>query len=418
MNGQDLYKRAKQIIPGGTNLFSKRPELYAPDQWPPYFYSAKGCRVVDVDGNVFLDMSTNGLGACPLGYADPDVDGEVIKAIRKGTATSLNAPEEVELAEVMLGGHPWAGGARFARSGGEAISIAVRIARAFTGRSRVIWCGYGGWTDTYMAGGGHLSGLSAKGVPVELEGTVTTARYNHIEDFWQVSPISGPNRPAAIVCETVRSEEPQGNFLQHLRELATSCNIPLILDEISSGYRMWPGGAHRYYGVDPDMAVFAKAISNGYPMSVVLGTAEIMEAAQETFISSTNWTERIGPVAALATIKKFTGLNVHTRLMSIGRKVQNLWKKASDESGVPVTISGIPALSHIDFHDQHLQTFFTQEMLRNGILAGTSFYPTMAHEWEDIYKYGDILFQIFDDIAKGRVVVCGPDAHSGFQRLA
>lgn len=415
---QSLYEKAKTLIPGGTQLLSKRPEMYAPEQWPAYYSSAAGCELADLDGNEYLDFSTNGIGACVLGYADRDVDEAVMKAIHRGQASTLNCPEEVELAELLTELHPWAKMVRYTRSGGEAMAVAVRIARAKTGREKVIVCGYHGWHDWYLAGGGHLEGLTTKGVPTALTFSVKTVPYNSFSDMEQsVLPKFRTDLPAAIVMEVVRNQVPEPNYLEKVRSLCSDHGIPLIFDEITSGFRIANGGAHLHYGVNPDIAVFAKAMSNGYPMAAIIGTEEVMSAAQDTFISSTSWTERIGPSSAIATIKKFRSHNVSRSLSVTGRIIQDGWRNLARTCGLRIDISGIPPLAHISFESQEVATLFTQEMLEYGILAGTSFYPTFAHKLEHTVRYLEACGETFYKLSKGQIQLKGPIAHKGFQRL-
>ncbi len=412
-----LYSKARKLIPGGTQLLSKRPEMYH-SEWPAYYSSAWGAELIDIDGKIWLDMSMSGIGACVLGYADKDVDTAVAKAIHRGSVSSLNCYEEVELAELLCELHPWAKMVRYTRSGGEAMAVAVRIARAHTKRDKVVVCGYHGWHDWYLAGGGHLEGLSLNGLPSTLLDTTQTFQYNSIEDLKRyVLPKFRTDLPAAVVMEVVRNQEPTSGYLQMVRDLCTTNQIPLIFDEISSGFRMAAGGAHLHYSVEPDIAVFAKAMSNGYPMAAIIGREEIMQAAQDTFISSTSWTERTGPAAALATIKKFRTLKVHKHLANIGRLIQDGWAEAARQANLPVKISGIPQLAHIEFGSQEKNTLFTQLMLEKGILASTSFYPTYSHNMAHVVRYLDSVVDTFKKIASGEAKLRGPAAHKGFQRL-
>ncbi len=317
-SGVSLYNIAKKIIPGGTQLLSKRPEMFLPDQWPSYYRKCKGVGIEDLDGNRYIDMSICGVGSCILGYADRDVDAAVKKAIAGGTMSTLNCPEEVELAELLCGLHPWAEMARFARCGGEAMAVAVRIARAASGRDKIAFCGYHGWHDWYLAAnladdrnldGQLLPGLEPAGVPRALTGTVIPFNYNQPESLDRIIDRHGKSL-AAIIMEPVRHHEPDAGFLEHVRRSADKTGAVLVFDEVTSGWRMNVGGIHLLYNVNPDIAVFAKGISNGYAMAAVIGRREVMDAAQKTFISSTYWTERIGPTAALATIKKMQKYNV------------------------------------------------------------------------------------------------------------
>ena len=200
----------------------------------------------------------------------------------------------------------------------------------------------------------------------------------------------------------------------------------MIFDEVSSGWRLDSGGAHLIYGVTPDIAVFAKGMSNGYPMAAIIGTADVMQAAQKTFISSTYWTERIGPAAALATIRKHVKLNVAEHLVETGKRIQQGWQSAANEAGLKVGVGGIPPLAHFSFEyedGQAVKTLFTQEMLQRGFLATTAFYASYAHKEEHLDNYLKAAEKSFTIIKKAidenRVekLLKGPVAHTGFYRL-
>ena len=432
--GQALYERARKRIPGGTQLLSKRPEMFLPGGWPSYYREARGTLVWDLDGNQYIDMSHNGIGACVLGAADPDVNEAVKLAIERGSMATLNCPEEVELADLLCEIHPWAEMVRYARTGGEAMAIAVRIARAHTRRERIAFCGYHGWHDWYLAANlpgedrleGHLlAGLDPLGVPRGLTDTAFPFHYNQVEELEEIASKHG-DALAAIVMEPIRSEEPHPGFLERVKEISRETRAILIFDEISSGFRLNSGGAHRVFGVEPDIAVFAKAISNGYPMAAVIGTAPVMQASQCTFISSTYWTERIGPAAALATIRKHQRYRVGEHLIAIGRLVQAGWKAAAESANLSVAVGGIPPLSHFAIagpEGQAAHTLFTQWMLERGFLAGKAFYATFAHTEEQVNQYLAAAREIFtiigQELARGTVAsrLQGPVAHSGFTRL-
>ncbi|MBE3120101.1 MAG: aminotransferase class III-fold pyridoxal phosphate-dependent enzyme [Candidatus Atribacteria bacterium] len=432
--GQDLYLKAKARIPGGTQLLSKRPEMFLPDQWPSYYSRARGVEVWDLDGNKFIDMSYNGIGACILGAADPDVDSAVKAAIEAGSMSTLNCPEEVELAELLCELHPWAEMVRYARSGGEAMAITVRIARAHTHRDRIAFCGYHGWHDWYLAANlaeeraldGHLlPGLNPAGVPRGLLGTALPFRYNHIEELKEiVSKYRG--ELAAIAMEPIRDHDPEPGFLDQVREIATQIGAVVIIDEVSAGFRLNTGGAHLVLGIQPDIAVFAKAMSNGYPMAAVIGKGEVMQAAQSTFISSTYWTERIGPAAALATILKHRRCDVSKQLIRMGTLVQEGWRTAAKRADLPIEVGGIAPLGHFTFECEQKQaarTLFTQLMLERGFLATNAFYATYAHEDQHIESYLESTEQVFAQVAEAlesntvTARLKGPVAHTGFTRL-
>ena len=432
--GQDLYREAKAIIPGGTQLLSKRPERFLPDHWPAYFSKAQGVHVWDLDGRKYLDMTTSGNGSCVLGYADPDVEQAVVSAVRNGTMSILNCAEEVELAELLCDLHPWAAMVRFGRGGGDAMAIAARIARASTGRDKIAFCGYHGWHDWYLSANlgegqaldGHLlPGLEPAGVPRGLHGTMLPFKYNEISDIEAIVADHG-SELAAIIMEPARNQGPQAGFLEGVREIATRVGAVLVFDEVTSAWRMNTGGIHLTYGVLPDVAVFAKGLSNGYPMGAVIGTEAVMQAAQSTFISSAYWTERIGPTAALAAIKKHNRLQVGTRLTEIGCRVQEGWTLSAQRTGLRVRVSGIPPLSHLGFDYENggaVATFFTQQMLDRGILASGPFYPSFAQSDKDVSTYLAEVDEIFEFCAgaveNNRVesLLRGPVRHADFRRL-
>jgi len=432
--GQLLYKKAKTRIPGGTQLLSKRPEMFLPDQWPSYYSRAKGVEVWDLDGNKFLDMSYNALGSLILGAADPEVDAAVKAAIEAGTMSTLNCPEEVELADLLCVLHPWADMVRYGRCGGEAMAIAVRIARARTRREKVAFCGYHGWHDWYLAANlsddsaldGHLlPGLEPAGVPRSLKGTAFPFRYNQIEEL---EAIVATNRGelAAIVMEPIREHPPEDGFLEKVRHLATETGAVFILDEVTAGFRLNTGGAHLLYDLVPDIAVFAKAIGNGYPMAAIIGRGDVMQAAQNSFISSTYWTERIGPAAALATIRKHQRHDVGSHLVRMGQLVKRGWEQAAEHVGLPIHVGGLDPIAHFTFTGENSQaahTLFTQSMLERGFLANKSFYATFAHNEEHVNNYmaavEDVFSSIVQTLSNGTLIemLRGPVAHAGFSRL-
>ena len=434
---QKLYSEAKSLIPGGTQLLSKRPEMFAPDQWPAYCREARGCEIVDLDGRTYLDMSLMGIGACLLGYNDPDVTAAVVGRVQAGSMCTLNHPEEVELARLLLQLHPWAEQVRYARTGGEAMAVAVRIARAATGRDRVVFCGYHGWHDWYLAANvetdgetdrlnGHLlPGLKPSGVPKKLAETALPFRYNDLDGFADLIARHG-EEVAAVVMEPTRHVDPDPGFLEGVREHCSRSGAVMILDEITAGWRFALGGAHLRYGIEPDMAVFAKAIGNGHPMAAIVGRADVMQAAQESFISSTYWTEGVGPTAALATIRKMQSVDLPAHLDSIGSQFREGLREIATQTGVPLQVDGHPALTKIHFeHPQAapLGTLLTVRMLDRGILAGGAFYPSLAHTSEHVHRYLAAATEIFSELAsaidKGNIEdrIGGPIRHSGFARL-
>lgn len=432
---QKLYERAKQIIPGGTQLLSKRPEMYLPNKWPAYYSKAKGCEVWDLDNNHYYDTCIMGVGSNILGYAYDEVDNAAKAAINNGSMCTLNAPEEVLLAKKLLEIHPWADMVRYAKAGGEAMAVAARIARACTKKDIVLVCGYHGWHDWYLAANlvkgdpladVHLKGLEPAGVPSGLAGTNLIFHYNNIEEFKNLVE-ENKGSIAAVIMEPIRNDYPNEGYLEEIRKITREQDIVLIFDEITAGFRLCCGGSHLKLGVEPDIAVFAKAMTNGYPVSAIIGRKKVMTAAQDTFISSTFWTERIALAAALKAIELFQEKQVEKHLNYIGQKVQDGWKKIADKNEVKIHVSGIYPLSHFEFaYDNALayKTYFTQEMLKLGFLASTGFYVSLAHKEEIVDKYleaYDIVLGKVSNIIRNNenieehleTSIC----HSGFERL-
>ena len=431
-SGQKLWKRAKRVIPGGNMLLSKRAEMFLPEQWPTYFSKAKGCRVWDLDNREYIDMSIMGVGTNILGYGHPEIDGAVQKVIDMGNMSTLNCPEEVVLAEKLIELHPWADMVRFARSGGEANAIAIRIARAAAGKDKVAVCGYHGWHDWYLSANlndeknldGHLlPGLEPKGVPENLRDTVYPFSYNNFAELEELVKIRDIG---VIKMEVSRNMGPEDNFLHKVRKLASEKNIVLIFDECTSGFRQSFGGLHKIYGVEPDMAVFGKALGNGYAITAVIGQREVMQVAQSTFISSTFWTERIGPVAALKTLEIMEKEKSWEIITETGVDITSRLKALADKYNLSITTSGLPALTNFIFDSANslaYKTLITQEMQANGYLAANSIYVCTAHSPEIVasfFEHLDPIFSLIEECEEGRDIMSllkGPVCHGGFKRL-
>ena len=405
-SGLNLWQKAIKVIPGGNGLLSKRPDRYAPDIWPTYFDSAHGVNVVDLDGQSYIDMAQMGLGSAILGYANPELTESVSRAIHKGVNCTLNAPEEVELAEKLLELNPFAGGVRFARSGGEAMAIAVRIARAHTGRSKVAFSGYHGWCDWYLAtnlpGGDKLSahllpGLSTKGVPAGLEGTAVPFLYNDLSDCERVLR---ENEDLGVICiEGARYDFPSQDFLNLIFDIARRKNIVVIFDEITSGWRMTNGGVYKLNNSDPDIVVYGKAMGGGFAMAAIVGKSKVMDAAQDTFMSSTMWTERVGFVAALKTIEILTRDRVWEHLIMIGCAIEEGWKLLAQKHNLLIDVTDFKPLITMKFkygnRNPAIITLFTQEMLRRGYLAAISVYVSQSHTLEIVTNYLEAVDEVF-----------------------
>lgn len=431
-SGQKLWRRAKRVIPGGNMLLSKRAEMFLPEKWPSYFSKAKGCRVWDLDDNEYIDMSIMGIGTNILGYGHTEVDDAVNNVVKLGNMSTFNCPEEVYLAERLVELHPWADMVRLARTGGEANAIAIRIARAASGKDKVAICGYHGWHDWYLAANlsdeqnldKHLlPGLDPKGVPIDLQGSVLPFHYN---DFSELESLVRNHEIGVIKMEVSRNMGPKEGYLENIRKLASDNGIVLIFDECTSGFRQTFGGLHKLYGVEPDMAIFGKALGNGYAISAVIGKREIMEAAQSTFISSTFWTERIGPAAALKTLEVMEREKSWELITQIGIDIGERWCALAAKYDLPIDITGLPAMISFNLPLKDMlkyKTLITQEMLKSGFLAATSIYVCSEHTKAEIDLYFVVLEPVFAKIKEceetGGIdeLLEGPVCHAGFKRL-
>ena len=409
-SGQKTWKFAKQFIAGGNMLFSKRPDAFLPDKWPSYFLKAKGSKIWDLDGNVFEDVCIMGIGTNILGYANSVVDNAVKNRLLKGNMSTLNCKEEVDLAKKLIEIHPWADQARFARSGGEANAIAVRLARANTKRKKIAFCGYHGWHDWYLAANlkdrknlnEHLlPGLKTGGVYEDLKNSIYPFNYN---DFKALKTLIKKNKDIGIIkMEVVRSEYPKNNFLKKVRKLANDNNLILIFDECTSGFRECMGGIHKKFKVNPDILMLGKALGNGYAITAVLGKKKYMQSIKNTFISSTFWTESIGPTAALKTLEIMEKKQSWKYVTNLGSYIQQKWKFLSKKHRLKINIQGIPALCNFKFkskYHQEYKTFITQEMLKKNILATTTVYVSIAHSKNLINRYLKILDDLFKIISR------------------
>ena len=431
ITGQKMWHRAKRVIPGGTMLFSKNPDLFLPKFWPAYFSKSNKCNIWDLDGNKYSDISLMGIGTNILGYKRREVDEAVKNVINSGNMTTLNSKEEILLAEKIIEMHPWSQMAKFTRSGGEASAVAIRIARAATGKDNIAVCGYHGWHDWYLSANlknpdnlnFHLmKNLPIKGVSKNLKNSVYTFEYNNFQQF---EKLVSKNNIGTVIMEVSRNNFPKNNFLKNIRNLTKKKNIVLIFDECTSGFRQTFGGLHLYYNIEPDMALFGKALGNGYAINAILGKESVMKYAQSTFISSTFWTERIGYAAALETLNVMNKIKSWEIITDMGRQIKKRWKFLSDKYNLNLIIEGLDALPRFNFHgeqDLHLKTYITQQFLKKKILASNVIYLSVEHNNKIIENYFEILEEIFEKIGNSiksndnsRILLDGPISIAGIR---
>ncbi len=430
--GQKLWRHALDRIPGGSMLLSKRAEMLLPGAWPAYFDRASGCDVWDLDGRRYVDVGLMGVGTNILGYAHPKVDEAVRRVVDKGALSTLNAPEEVALADRLCELHPWADMARFTRSGGEACAVAVRIARAASGKDAVAFCGYHGWHDWYLSANladdaaldGHLlPGLEPAGVPRALRGTSRPFPYN---DLVALESLLQAGDVGTIIMEVERSTPPAPGFLTGVRALADQHGAVLVFDECTSGFRQVLGGHHLVHGVEPDIAIFGKTLGNGFAINAVIGRGPVMEAANRTFISSTFWTERVGPAAALASLAAMEEEDAPARVHRTGMRVMDDWRSVAAASGVPLVTAGLPALANFSITGRDpgtVKAYLALSLLSRDLLGANALYSSIAHDESVIDPYLEALEEILSEVRERsdeelRALLPNGPSWTGFGRLA
>ena len=407
-NGNLLWNKAKKIIPGGSMVYSKRQENFIKASWPTYFKKTKGYKIWGVDGNIYTDLSLMGLGTNSLGYSNAHVDRAVKTVVSRGNLSTLNAPEEVYLAEKLISMHSWADMVRFTRTGGEANAVAIRLARATNGLEKVAVCGYHGWHDWYLSGNiskrsnldNHLfKNVDPGGVPSSLKNTSLPFKHNN---FQELEKIISNHKISAVKMEVSRDNYPKKDYLNKIRKLTKKKNIILIFDECTSGFRETYGGLHLKYDIKPDILILGKALGNGYAVNAVLGKKEIMKSYDKTFISSTFWTERIGSSAALATLEQMSEIRSWEKITKIGRKIKKEWKKIAKDNYLPIEIKGLDALCEFEILSKNFdkyKRFITKEFLKHKILAKNKIYLSTSHADFNFDHYFNILNSVFKDIS-------------------
>ena len=401
---QKLWKYANKIIPGGNGLLSKRPQRFSPNHWPTYYTKAKGIYLWDINGKKFTDMSIMGIGTSILGYANNELDNFIKKNISYGVNTTLNSLEEVSLAKELLKIDSFADQVKFARSGGEAVAIAIRIARAKNKKTKIAFSGYHGWQDWYLAANikdkknlnNHLlKNLDPIGVPKELIGSNIPIKFNDIGHLIKTIKKSDF---AAIIVEPGRFNYMEKNFAKKINYICKTKNICLIVDEITCGWRSNLGGLYKKIGLKPDIVIYGKALGNGYAISSIVGKKKYLKFANKSFISSTAWTERVGFCAALKTIQLLRKKN-YQKIEKLSKIIKDDWKHYSKKHGVDITVNNYSSIPSFQFNygnkNDQLYTIFTNLFLKKSILATNSVYLCFAHNNKNIKKYRSHLDNTF-----------------------
>jgi glutamate-1-semialdehyde aminotransferase len=301
--------------------------------------------------------------------------------------------------------NPWASSVKFTKSGGEALAVAIRLARAFSKKDSIAFCGYHGWHDWYLSANIHnkknlnqdlIIDLPIKGVPKALKNTAIPFKFNEIKSFYKI--VKKNKNIGCVIMEVERNIKPNLKFLKKIREYCTKNNIVLIFDECSSGFRETYGGIYKKYKIDPDIVMYGKALGNGYPIAAIVGKKNIMNSFHNTFISSTFWTENIGSTAAIATLKFMKKNKTWKMITKTGKKIKQKWQEISTKHGIPIKISGMDALPKFEFcskNNEQLKNFVCSEMLKNSFLSKNVIYVSIAHSKKILNQYFIKLDKIF-----------------------
>lgn len=408
-SGYKIWKYAETLIPSGNMLLSKRPDYFIPYKWPTYYSRAKGCNVWDLDGKKYVDFSAMGIGTSLLGYSNDKINKEAMLAIKNGVASTLNSYEDVRLAEYFLKFNKWAHMVKFTRSGGEALAVAVRLARAYSGKDKVLICGYHGWHDWYLStnlkkknslNNFLIPDMEVKGVPNHLKGSTNIFEFNDLKDFKK--KFKNKNI-GAVIMEVERNDKPKKKFLSEIRKLTSEQKIPLIFDECTSGFRETRSGIFEKYGVFPDIAMFGKSIANGHAFSLIAGKKEIMNLSKKTFISSTMWSERVGPAAALAALKEMDRIKSWKIISRTGNYIKDSWIKIAKKNNLKLKVYGIASVPKFEIISKNFnfyKTFITSEMLKKNILATNYIFVSISHTKIKVNRYLKYLDAIFKRISE------------------
>jgi glutamate-1-semialdehyde aminotransferase len=403
-----LYNEAIKLIPAGSPTLSKKPEYFAMGAFPMYIQRGQGCRVWDVDGNEYLDY-IGSLGPITLGYCYPRVDDAIKEQLKNGTIFSLMHPLEVETAKAITDMVPCADMVRFVKTGAESTSAAVRIARAYTGKDLIVNWGYHGWLDTWRCEG-LKDTVSANGLPGVMKSLIKSFMYGDTSSDSSLEAVLNRNKGnvACIIMEPLLYESTECcDFLQWARDLADEHDAVLIYDEIVTGFRIANGGAQEYSGVIPDIACFAKGISNGMPLAAVAGRREIMEATANAGISSTYGGETLSLAASVATLSEYREKDVIDHIWDLGSKLSVGMNSIANQYGLQLSVKGWPPMSMYEFQyeddvvNEDLMTLFLQEMAKQGILfrRGGLIMMTYSHQEEDISFTLDKCREVFPILA-------------------
>lgn len=398
---EDHLKRAEQTIPLGSQTFSKSRTQYPVGISPFFATRAKGAEIWDIDGNRYLDLVSS-LASITFGYGDTDINRAVRKQLRLGVSLSLSGKLESEVAEMIVEMVPSAEMVRFGKNGSDATAAAIRLARAYTGRDHIIVCGYHGWQDWYIG-----STTRDKGVPTSVASLTHKFVYNDVESLKLVLQ-SLNNKVAAVIMEPMNSTYPEIGFLESVLEITHQAGALLVFDETITGFRYSKGGAQELFDVTPDISTFGKGMANGFPISAVAGSREVMMEMEEIFFSSTFGGELLSLTAAKVVLQRHLSEDVTGKLSSIGQKLSDSTEGIIADSGLAeiVRVSGHPTwkflnwVASTNYSADEIKTYFMQEVFKRGLLVIGTHNVSLAHTSKILARITDIYSEVFGELSR------------------
>ena len=374
----------KYLIPGSVTI-SKNPKLYTFGAYPIYIEEGKGVIVKDVDGNKYIDFQS-GLGAIILGLSYKKVNEAIKKQIDKGILFSLSQTLQIKLAELICSMVPCAERVRFMKNGSDATSAAIRIARAYTKRDKIVSCHFHGWHDWF-----YVITPQNSGIPKSLKEDIFEFKYNDVNSLKEIFD-NNKGRVAAVIMEVTQLEAPNKEFLEEVKKITNENGALLIFDEVVTGFRFAKGGAQEYFDITPDLCCLAKALGNGLPISAVAGKKEIMENTEDVITSMTYGEECLSMAGAIEVLKEIKMKPVIKHIWNLGEIFQNRYNKLAKKYEINTKCIGFPCRLELNFSDhknfkrKEMKAYFLQETAKKGIIFGMHIFMAYSHKMGHVKK--------------------------------
>jgi len=407
---QQLYERARRVIPWGTQTNAKRPDEALLDVMPCFIEEGDGCRIRDVDGRWYIDYRS-ALGPIILGYRHPGVDAAVRAQMERGVLFSMASPIEIDVAERLVAELPGIEQVRFVKTGNEANACAIRLARAFTGRDRIVTCGYHGHSDWFSCGEGPeplWTRREGNGVPRTLDAFVRRIPYGDVAEAEQIFEEWGEEIAAVLMVPYDWNENVAAIFVERLRDLTSTHGALLLFDQVLTGFRLARGGAQEFFGVIPDLSTYGKAIANGYPLSAYGGRRDVMKKLYDVTLTTTYAGETLSLAAAEATLTTIQDEPVLEHIWEMGERLKAGFDRAAQERGLQARSFGLPPAVQFRFsedpaRDESTRRSFFRELFLRGIFAARPFLLSYAHQRADVDETIEAMEEALDVLAEARV---------------